>query len=83
MLLFLPPYSPDLNPIEESFSAGDFSFSAFQANLILTKKVKAWIRCNWVRMSESDDPKMELLESCGVVTAEKAKQCFSHSGYKL
>lgn len=23
LLIFLPPYSPDLNPIEESFSAGD------------------------------------------------------------
>lgn len=23
VLLFLPPYSPDLNPIEESFSAGN------------------------------------------------------------
>jgi transposase len=22
MLIFLPPYSPDINPIEESFSAG-------------------------------------------------------------
>jgi len=23
MLKFLPPYSPDMNPIEESFSAGE------------------------------------------------------------
>lgn len=26
VLLFLPPYSPDFNPIEESFSAGVYFY---------------------------------------------------------
>jgi len=33
VLLFLPPYSPDLNPIEESFSCGmSLAVSVAQAN---------------------------------------------------
>jgi len=63
-LFFLPPYSPDLNPIEESFSA-----------------VKAWIRRNWRRMFNSENPEVDLIEACGTVTAEKARGWFRHAGF--
>ncbi|KAJ7880817.1 hypothetical protein B0H14DRAFT_2340637, partial [Mycena olivaceomarginata] len=64
-LLFLLPYSPDFNPIEESFSAA----------------VKAWIRRHWRHMQNSDTPEIDLLEVCGVVTAESAQGWFRHSGF--
>jgi len=64
LLVFLPPYSPDFNPIEESFSC-----------------VKAWIRKNWRRMQNAEDPFIALYEASGAVTAEKAIEWFRHSGY--
>ncbi|KAJ7653527.1 hypothetical protein B0H17DRAFT_902432, partial [Mycena rosella] len=66
-LLFLPPYSPDFNPIEESFSASN--------------AIKAWIRRHWRRMQNSETPELDLYEACGAVTAEKVREWFRHSGY--
>ena len=42
-MLFLPPYSPDLNPIEESFSLGKLWYihAVNDANYLLV--VKAWL----------------------------------------
>lgn len=80
MLLFLPPYSPDLNPIEESFSAGMGVEHTIQHQLTHSI-VKAWIRRHWRRLANSQTPKVDLLEACGAVTAEKARSWFRHSGY--
>ncbi|KAJ8508493.1 hypothetical protein ONZ45_g9242 [Pleurotus djamor] len=65
VLIFLPPYSPDFNPIEESFSC-----------------VKAWIRRHWDIM-QNEDPYIGLYSATTSVTAEKAKEWFRHSGYKV
>lgn len=43
--------------------------------------VKAWIRRHWRRMQNSETPEVDLLEACGVVTAESARGWFRHSGY--
>ncbi|TFY57047.1 hypothetical protein EVG20_g8692 [Dentipellis fragilis] len=64
LLIFLPPYSPDFNPIEESFST-----------------VKGWIRHNYRRLLNSNQPEIDLLEACGVVTADMARNWFQHAGY--
>lgn len=64
LLVFLPPYSPDFNPIEESFSC-----------------VKAWIRRNWLRMQNAEDPFIAIYEASGAVTGDKSKEWFRHSGY--
>jgi hypothetical protein len=36
VLVFLPPYSPDFNPIEESFSCGTLLISLAQTTLIFS-----------------------------------------------
>ena len=60
-----------------------FSYILSFSTTLTGEEVKAWIRRNWVRLNDSDQPEMELLEACGVVTAEKARQWFAHSGYKI
>ncbi|PPQ96959.1 hypothetical protein CVT26_005981 [Gymnopilus dilepis] len=64
-LIFLPPYSPDFSPIEESFSC-----------------VKAYLRRNYRRFSDSEFPEQELRNACfEAVTPEKAKGWFRDCGY--
>jgi hypothetical protein len=83
VLLFLSAYSPDFNPIEESFSAGKpfLNILIICDNNLKILKVKAWIRRNWRRMMDSDTPELDLLEACGCVTAAMAQGWFRNSGY--
>ena len=86
VLLFLPPYSPDLNPIEKSFSCGTsyvwaYGFGSTGTNQVL--EVKQWIRKNWHNIQATNYPKIMLLESLAVVIAEKARGWFMHSGYNI
>jgi transposase len=62
---FLPPYSPDLNPIEEAFS----KIKAFlrRHRLYLTR--------------EGDGMIFELMEIMKVVTGDDAVGYFMHGGY--
>ena len=80
LLVFLPPYSPDFNPIEESFSACKNSPTLVY---ILTPTVKAWIRRNWRFMRDSENPEVALYEAMGTITAEKAREWVRHSGYNM
>ena len=69
-LLFLPAYSPDLNPIEEAFSA-----------------IKSWLRHNrdYVLLETEGplcDPYALFWEVIyTVVTPQKARGWYRHSGY--
>ncbi|KAH7924848.1 hypothetical protein BV22DRAFT_1012509, partial [Leucogyrophana mollusca] len=82
-LLFLPPYSPDLNPIEESFNVSMYlgTFISSETVLII---VKAWLCRAWRRFYESEAPLADLYETCmNAVTPEKAKAWFIHCGYQV
>ena len=85
LLMFLPPYSPDLNPIEESFSCGTYYylFITHFVPLTIYLSVKAWIRHNWVHIQSHKYPEIALLESSQVITPEKSKEWFRHSGYNI
>lgn len=80
ILVFLPPYSPDFNPIEESFSCGNLSLSVFM-DVANYHTVKSWIRRYWRDFQASDEPEIMLLEACGTVTPAKARGWFHHAGY--
>jgi hypothetical protein len=82
LLIFLPPYSPDYNPIEESFSSGEYS-RRHTDQLIDLWTVKAWIRRNWARMQHAEYPEIALLEAAHTVTPEKAREWYMHSGYTV
>jgi len=62
---FLPPYSPDLNPIEEAF----LKIKAFLCHhhLLLTR--------------EGDGMIFELMEVMKVITSDDALGYFVHGGY--
>jgi hypothetical protein len=62
---FLPPYSPDLNPIEEAFS----KVKAFirQHRLLFTK--------------DGDGMVFDLMQTMEVVTSSDAIGYFVHAGY--
>jgi hypothetical protein len=45
--------------------------------------MKAWIRRNWARIQDVDDPEVSLLEAAHAVTGEKAREWFRHSGYQV
>jgi hypothetical protein len=81
LLIFLPAYCPELNPIEESFSCGecDGLFMALTADYL---PVKVWLRRHREQFARSEYPERELLDACfSAVTAEKSRGWFSHSGY--
>jgi hypothetical protein len=67
---FLPPYSPDLNPIEETFSAMKacirHNCDIAQADFVVENEFSAEI---------------VLWDAIHSVTAEKAQGWFRHSGY--
>ena len=65
-LEFLPPYSPDLNPIEEAFS----KIKAFIHR-----------NCNIFLASLHAGIMFDMLESMAIITAEDAKSYFIHAGY--
>ena len=64
-LLFLPPYSPDLNPLEEVFS---------QIKSIMKKKNDALFQV-------CSAPRALLSMAFGMVTEEDCKSYIIHSGY--
>ena len=82
-MLFLPPYSPDLNPIEESFSSGKLCYihAINDANYILV--VKAWLHRHWEMAWDHAHPEIVLLEACGQIMAEKAMGWIRHAGYNM
>lgn len=79
LLLYLPPYSPDLNPIEESFSARMLftGISDIEANNCL---VKAYLRRHAHRFRDDDDPIGVLIEACACITPKMSKGWFRHAG---
>lgn len=69
-LLYLPPYSPDLNPIEEAFS---FIKSYIRRHGLRFRTA-----------AESGDelsPFLFLYEAIDAVTEEQAEGWFEHAGY--
>jgi len=81
MLLYLPPYSPDLNPIEESFSTCKISIFSLSLPEESSLAGKAYIRRNGMTIRDAEDPLLALLDSCGCITAEMAVGWFYHAGY--
>ena len=64
---FLPPYSPDLNPIEEAFSKIKYFLHRNQ---------------EYYGGSEHGDGIMyDLYEVCEIITADDAHGYFMHRGY--
>lgn len=84
-LLFLPPYSPDLNPIENTFGLSKYipllSLLIFGPLLTSTLLVKAHLRLNTTYHQASHTPVADLLDACAVVTPEKARAFFRLCGY--
>ena len=80
-MVFLPPYSPDFNPIEESFSCGEFSTSCGPFCTYFV--VKFWICRHWAHLQMQDQPEVLLMEAAHTVTGEKACSWFQHSGYNI
>ncbi|KAJ6459312.1 hypothetical protein C8R45DRAFT_942338 [Mycena sanguinolenta] len=79
ILLFLPPYSPHLNPIEESFSARLQPTIPFAITEPCV--VKAYIRLHNHSIRNAADPILALLEACGCITAEKSRNiCLPPAG---
>ncbi|KAG0699689.1 hypothetical protein DFH29DRAFT_808702 [Suillus ampliporus] len=66
-MLFLPPYSPDLTPIEESFSA------CMPWSLSFHRHVD--------KLRQHHDPVFALMEVMSCITAEKAYGWFKNAGY--
>lgn len=66
-IIFLPPYSPDLNPIEEAFS----KFKAWiRRNYDL-----------FAAAADNDGIMYDLWEALEIITAEDAQGYIHHSGY--
>ncbi|KAI0808022.1 hypothetical protein C8Q74DRAFT_1172145, partial [Fomes fomentarius] len=66
--IFLPPYSPDLNPIEEAFSA--------------CRSCPLWKLHHADMYVNSPSPEVDLMEAClAAVSAEKVLSWYRHSGY--
>ena len=85
LLIFLPPYSPDLNPIEESFSYRKSLHCCIYNPLTLSPypAVKTWIRRHWPRLVHQPNPEVQLLEAAYSVTGDVAPGWFRHSGYNM
>jgi hypothetical protein len=45
--------------------------------------VKHWIQKNWHKVQDAEYPEIALLESAAVVTPEKSRGWFVHSGYNI
>ena len=84
LLVFLPPYSPDFNPIEESFSYSKSPCCCVYNILTQTRSlVKTWIRRHWPRLVRQQNPEVQLLEAAYSVTGDVAPGWFRHSGYNM
>jgi hypothetical protein len=80
MILFLPPYSPDLNPIEESFSTCKHPY-VLRLSLMPIFTGKAHLRHHYQEIRDAEDPFEVLLESTACITPEMAVGWFRHAGY--
>jgi hypothetical protein len=83
LILYLPPYSPDLTPIEESFSACmSWLFEViYMCAIHLLFIVKAYIRRHANELHQHNDPALSLLEAMSCITADKARGRFKNAGY--
>lgn len=81
LLLYLPPYSPDLNPIEESFSTCESHVSYGAYNITDTVSVKAYLRRWGSQLRLDEDPYGVILEAAGCITPAMAHGWFKHAGY--
>jgi transposase len=84
LILYLPAYSPDMNPIEESFSTCMRTLRLSKQLLVLTRillLVKAFLRCHGYTIRRELDPVAALIEACSCITAEKAYSWFKRAGY--
>lgn len=77
VLLFLPSYSPDLNPIEQSFSYGEslelVLFLTLLINLWFISQVKYHLQRHWQELQNGEFPILDLEEACyASVTDQKA-----------
>jgi transposase len=81
LILYLPAYSPDLNPIEESFSACKSCLLIIIYLHADFPAVKAYLRRHGFIIRQGNDPINALLEACGCITPEMAKGWFRHAGY--
>jgi hypothetical protein len=79
MLIYLPPYSPDLNPIEESF--GMCKWYIFLLNWSNKISGKAYLRHHGLMICNAEDLVLVLLEACSCITAEMVTGWFCHAGY--
>ena len=41
------------------------------------------MRQKFLGFSEGDNPVMDIVDACGIVTAEKARSWFEHTGYVM
>ena len=82
-MLFLPPYSPDLNPIKESFSLGKFCYIHAVNKVNNNLGVKAWLRRHWQMARNHPQPDIMLLEACSQITVEKAVGWIRHARYNM
>ena len=82
MLLYLPPYSPDLNPIELLLA-----HVRMIGNVLLIEKSnqlftgKAYLCQNSHIFQDEEDPILALLDSVGCITADMAEGWFQHAEY--
>jgi len=82
LILYLPAYSPDLNPIEESFSTRMYLFFLYKYTLNIVL-VKSYLWRHGHDLRRQADPILALLEACGCITPEMCKGWFRHAGYIL
>src|ERR1700691_1121142 len=82
LLIFLPPYSPDFNLIEESFSCCKFTLISSYFLSHTLPAVKKWLRRHWRDLQNSQFPEQDLREACFMaVNGENARGWCRHSGY--
>ena len=80
ILLFLPPYSPDLNPIEELFSKCVLPlFTRPKTDLCNIVKAHFWQHAHY--LCRNNDLFALLIESTGCITAADARGWIQHAGY--
>lgn len=81
LILYLPAYSPDFNPIEELFSACMQSICLLFNTFLLLALVKAYLHCNGCVIWWELDPIVALIEACGCIKAHNARTWFKNAGY--
>ena len=72
LILYLPAYSPDFNPIEESFSTCSSLLSSIMSRWIKPNisAVKAYLRRHGAIIRRDHDAIKALLEACGCITPD-------------